>query len=197
MPITARIIPPRAPLVDLTTGKVTNEWFRFFSLLSNGSELSSNRFSETNTGYSPAGTTSLSGVMMGLATGSNPWLLTPQFTGAIRVSITGRMTNVVNGNITRCNLQYGTGTPPVNGAAQTGISFNAVPLESTAPLANQWNVFPSGAGASGLANGWTPFSYEGEADGLTIGAQYWFDLALSVSGGTGFIVINSVEIGEF
>jgi hypothetical protein len=103
----------------------------------------------------PAGTASLTPVMMGLAN-----YVTPRSTGIIRIQVSGVFTNTVNGNGFKTQLFYGTGTAPVNGVA--------IPGSAVAIGAEQGLILPT-AGDGGV------FCCHGHIRGLTSGSTYWFD----------------------
>jgi hypothetical protein len=110
----------------------------------------------------PTGTTSSSLVMMGIGTTYEPGV-----SGIIFAVITGQYGGASgnNNSIIPC---YGTGTPPSNGAAQAGTEFGAGAVPEF-----------KGAGSST-----TPYQFA-FTDVLTLsaGTTYWFDLAMSSSGG--------------
>jgi hypothetical protein len=112
----------------------------------------------------PAGTTSTTYVMMGLG-----HVLSSQVASRLWVSIDGRIANNTNGRETDVVVCCGIGTPPVNGAAQVGTII-------TQPAAF---VATTGGGA------FAPFSLTATVSGITPQMNYWFDLAVKVTGGTG------------
>jgi hypothetical protein len=112
----------------------------------------------------PAGTTSTTYVMMGLG-----HVLSSEVASRLWVSIDGRIANNTNGRETDVVICCGTGTPPVNGAAQVGTII-------TQPAAF---VATTGGGA------FAPFSLTATVSGITPQITYWFDLAVKVTGGTG------------
>lgn len=120
----------------------------------------------------PTGTSSTTGVMMGLA-GS----ITPATSGRVLIIVTGQIFNANGGGyygIT--HIRYGTGTAPTNGAALTGT------------------VGGSTADTYGSAqNERVPFSLSVVLSGLTVGTAYWIDLDLTSSGGL-TSTIQSVSI---
>ena len=65
----------------------------------------------------PTGTTSLTGVMMGLA-----GAITPAVTGKLRFTITGSGNNSTAGDGWIVQLRYGTGAAPANGGALAGAT---------------------------------------------------------------------------
>lgn len=105
----------------------------------------------------PTGTTSGTGVMMGLA-------------GAITPTKTGNIIFVVSGNILATagqscfvNLRYGTGAAPANGAASTGTGMTSSVSSSNAVS--------------------FPFSINGIPATQSLNVALWYDLAVSSSGG--------------
>lgn len=110
----------------------------------------------------PTGTSSTSLVMMGLDVA-----FTPESTGSVWITVVGQLVNSTAGKGVQGNIKTGTGTAPVNGAANTGTSRGV----STA-----WSDVPSTS---------IPFILEGFATGLTLGTAYWCDLAVeAISSGT-------------
>jgi hypothetical protein len=113
--------------------------------------------------YNPAGTTSATYVMMGMAL-----VLTPVVATGGWITADGQITNSSNNSETDAVICYGTGAAPANGDAQTGtIITQPARYKSTA------------------AGDFTPFSLTSVVSGLTAGTPYWFDLAVrAVNGGT-------------
>ena len=124
----------------------------------------------------PTGTTSTTGVMMGLAGSFNP-----QSTGNMTLTISGSVSNNTAGDGVVVQCRYGTGTAPVNGAALTGTSCGSAPLAQN-PSGGTISV-PFSVGASGLVlTKWTP---------------YWFDIGLTaVTGGTATVQNISISAVE-
>ena len=124
----------------------------------------------------PTGTTSASGVMMGLA-----GTLTPVTSTAISVTICGTTSNAsAFGNAWQ--IRYGTGSAPANAAAPTGTAVG--PLLTAAII-------------SGSANQSYPFSVTAIITGLTVGTAYWLDLSLSSTGGVASMInvgVSALEI---
>ena len=125
---------------------------------------------------SPAGTTSATYVMMGLAlplqaaAASNAMLI-----------IAGVIANTVNNAQTDCALFFGTGTPPTNGVAPPAGSVQI----------GQPTSFKSSSGSGGL----TPFSLTGIIP-ITPGQTSWVDLALEASAGTASVSqIDAIGVG--
>jgi hypothetical protein len=124
----------------------------------------------------PAGTTSASTVMMGLAV---PF--TPSRSGNVLITISGEMENSTSGDGVAYVVRVGTGTAPANGAAAAGTQVSASP-----------ELFPD-ASASGLV----PFSITAIATGQSLGVAMWIDLGLSVvNGGTATVANVTVVAAE-
>jgi hypothetical protein len=124
----------------------------------------------------PTGTSSATGVMMGLA-----GTITPATSSVISVTICGTTSNAsATGNQWR--IRYGTGGAPANGAALTGTA--AGPVQTFTVL-------------SGSANTTYPFSVTANITGLTPGTAYWLDLSLASTSGTATIInvgVSAIEI---
>lgn len=111
----------------------------------------------------PTGTTSTTGVMMGLA-----GAITPASSGRIRITISGDVQNNTNGSGFKLGAYYGTGSAPANAAAITGTLSGAVPVGTVA-----------------AANQRIPFTLVVIVTGLVLGTAYWIDLMLgAVTSGT-------------
>jgi len=124
----------------------------------------------------PTGTTSTSGVMMGLAL-----YFTPKFTGRIRMYIFGLAANDTAGDGFTVHGQYGTGTAPANGAPLTGNLLGNI-VQGTAINGGQYTPFAIGAIQTNLA----------------VGTTYWFDLVVAaVTGGTASISFIIAIVEEF
>lgn len=124
----------------------------------------------------PAATTSLTGVMMGLA-----GAFTPAFSGRVLIFVTGTGANsTANDGLTVAG-RYGTGTAPVNAAANTGTSFgNGQTIDSPANAAR------------------SPFALIGVITGLAVGTAHWVDVLLTaLTGGTASLTGLSVSVVEF
>jgi hypothetical protein len=121
------------------------------------------------TPQNPAGTTSATAVMMGLA-GS----IQPQFNTAVLVAFCGSAANSVAAAGGTVQICWGTGTAPANGAALTGTAIGSV----------QAFTSPSAAGK-------VPFCLTAVLTGLTAGTAYWIDLAVAAVGG-GTATVSSV-----
>jgi hypothetical protein len=121
----------------------------------------------------PTGTTSTTGVMCGLGTATyGSTVITPARSGKIFASMQGSLSNSVAGGRTIISLKYGTGTPPVNGAAPTGTS-----------IGGSTNFHPYAANIYG------PFAVSAIITGLTLGVPIWVDLMQQsyTGGGTGTV----------
>jgi hypothetical protein len=117
----------------------------------------------------PSGTTSLTGVMMGIA-GS----IRPEVSGNVLVMITGTFLNTGGGVVAQ--LRYGTGTAPTGGAALTGTAFG-------------------GSITSVLAGGTeeVPFAIQAILSNLFLGTAYWIDLGVAANG-AGTASVKSISL---
>lgn len=124
----------------------------------------------------PAGTTSLTGVMMGLALA-----ITPKRTGRIRIRITGQQGNNTTADGSTVQAAFGTGTAPVNGAAATGTLIGNP---------KTWTSL------TGVLNA----NFELESDptsAQTVGIALWVDLNLkAVTGGTASLANLDTTVEE-
>lgn len=127
---------------------------------------------------SPAGTTSASGVMMGL--GAAGCVITPSYSGRVKVDFQADISNSVASSGNNVSLRYGTGTPPANGAALAGTQVG-----STINGQMQTAAFILPAALTAIITGLTP------------GLAYWFDLSLSTTGGSGTLTSVSCNAMEF
>lgn len=129
----------------------------------------------SSSGFTPVGTASTSRQMMGLG---STWVLTPSFSGRIRISVTGSCANTVALDGGVMNVSFGTGTAPINGAAATGTTFSSQNVN--------WIGSQSAC------------SFYSEASGLMLGTPIWVDLSMAaVTGGTVSVIVASVLIEEF
>jgi hypothetical protein len=95
----------------------------------------------------------------------------------LKIEVKGGMTNNTAGDGAAAKLYYGTAPAPTNGAALTGTQKGTQ---------SQVDYFPT-------ASKYFPFELKTVVPGLTIGTQYWFDLALlAVTGGTAGL--NNLEV---
>ena len=122
----------------------------------------------------PTGTTSLTGVMMGLG---SAFKITPVRSGTVLIILQGSLNNNTTavGDGALINIRYGTGTAPANGAAATGTNpGNTIAFQQ------------STANAQGAAD--NPFTLHGLATGLTLNTAIWIDAALAaITAGTASI----------
>lgn len=121
-------------------------------------------------GSFPTGTSSATGVMQ--AVGST---ITPVGSGKVLVTICGSIQTADATTAGVIQIKYGTGTPPVNGAAPTGTD------------AGGWQELNNAAGSM-IA----PFSVTAIVSGLTPSTTYWFDLHLLSSSGAD--IVNLVKV---
>lgn len=109
---------------------------------------------------SPAATASTTQVMMGLG---SSWTLTPHSSGNVFIMVTGTATTNTAIATVKWGGRFGTGTAPVNGAADTGTHWGPGNDPSTRPSVAAVGV---------------PFALNAIV-ALTPGTTYWFDLAVS------------------
>jgi hypothetical protein len=123
----------------------------------------------------PPGTTSTTPVMMGLAK-----TYTPQSSGNVLVVITGDAATATAAGAYTIGPRYAidTGTPPGNQDPVTGSRINQ--------YADSVLTTPA-------AGGYTAFAFNGTLS-LTPGTEYWFDLALATSSGSGEATIHNISI---
>lgn len=124
----------------------------------------------------PAGTTSLTGVMMGLA---SPF--TPISSGRVAILVTGNGANSLATDGLTIAGRYGTGTAPVNGAANAGTSFgNGLTIDA------------------GINTQRIPWALIGVVTGLVLGTAYWIDtLVTALTAGTATLSNLAVTVVEF
>lgn len=119
----------------------------------------------------PVGTSSIHGVMMGLA-GS----ITPLFDGRVSITVTGSIRNASNNRGGRIQIRYGTGPGPTNGSSIVGIAAGT-PVQ----MINS-NNSPT-----------YPFTLSAVVVGLSIETTYWIDVSLVIING-GTVTLSSVGI---
>ena len=112
----------------------------------------------TKTSTAPTATSTTTFVMMGLACS-----FTPGLTGRVVFIGSGQMQNSNLNDGATVQLYYGTGTPPINGAALPGPAVGIAISQTHTSLV---------AGDSG---GW---SFVFPINTLTVGTTYWLDVAL-------------------
>lgn len=112
----------------------------------------------------PTASSSASILMMGLGSTAH---ITPTYSTRVYFEIFGDVQNSGVTNATGIQLHFGTGTAPVNGAANVGTTLgNPIVMTSTA------------------SNAQVPFKVAGIATGLTPATAYWFDIATNAAAGT-------------
>jgi hypothetical protein len=123
----------------------------------------------------PTGTTSTTGVMMGLR-GS----ITPSGSGYVQFMLSGNISNDTATDGATVRLRYGIGSAPANGAVLQGTTI-ARALSFTLSLAGQK----------------VPFCTQGLISGLVVGTTYWIDASVAaVTGGTATITMLSLSAVE-
>lgn len=132
----------------------------------------------TWTSAAPTGTTSATAVMMGLGGTAT---LTPNTSTRLHITVSFQAANnTVNDGIT-CDLRYGTGAAPTNGAAVTGTLVGIAQTRTSLVAADRAGM-----------------TFSGVITGLTQGTAYWFDVsALAVTGGTASITGVTITAHEF
>lgn len=152
--------------------------------LSNGITNSTNdirlasRASLLATPANPTSTTSGANVHMGF--GVSDCRLATTYGTKMRVTFDGVVTNGTVGQITNVTIRYGTGAGPANGAGVTGTAVGA-----QTPYGNGGAVYQGG------------FSKTAIITGLSPSTTYWFDVVLSVTGGTGSVLSVTFSAEEF
>ena len=120
----------------------------------------------------PTGTTSLTGVMMGLA-----GTITPVVSGKVHISVCGDIAQNTASDGANVQLRTGTGAAPTNGAALTGTTRGS--------LIKQNNV-------SAVVEK-VPFCLIWTVTGLALGTAVWIDVGLAATTG-GTATIADVDI---
>ena len=110
----------------------------------------------------PPVTASQTYVMMGIGI-----LSTTARETAVWVTSDGQISNTANNGHTDVVICFGSGSLPAFGTAQSGTIV-------TAPASY----------VSTAANDYVPYSITGIADNMTVGVDYWFDLAMRAPNGT-------------
>jgi hypothetical protein len=123
----------------------------------------------------PVGNDTTSLEMMGLAVA-----VTPTSTGKVLAVITGTMRGVTVAEPVYSVAMYGTGTAPINGAAQTGTKFG-VGVDSY--------FFTT---SSSTSEG-TPVAFQ-QILSLIPGTAYWFDMAIATSNIAGTATLAAVTV---
>lgn len=120
----------------------------------------------------PAGTASVSLVMMGLGSTAT---ITPTSSGRVHIVVVGSIKNSANNGAVNARLAFGTGAAPANGAAATGTTLGATKATNAATNTEIQT-----------------FALEGYTTGLALSTAIWIDVQLSVGSGTG--TITNVDI---
>lgn len=123
----------------------------------------------------PTGTTSTSGVMMGLA-GS----ITPTSSGVVLFQASGSFATDTAAQSVLAQLRYGTGTAPTNGAAATGTAIGGIATVTLATVNMKY-----------------PFAVQARVTGLTPATAYWFDLTLAGSNGLATKTLTNLSLTAF
>jgi len=137
--------------------------------------INTTSFSPSN----PTGTTSTTGLMMGLSSGATK--ITPTSSGKYLITVTGMIGNSTLADGASVQLRYGSGNGPANAAALTGTTVGV--------LKNM--IASTAAGKQG-------FALTGLVTGLTVGTGYYIDVGLkAVTGGTATIYdldVTAIEL---
>jgi len=113
--------------------------------------------------------------MMGLG---STLKLTPKFSGTVIIKIDSEAKNTADGNGIQFEISYGTGTAPSNGSPTTGTQ-----------------VGPTFERDFWGPNATVGFGTNLEITGLTVGTDYWFDIALrSLGAGSSNATIQNIEV---
>ena len=133
-------------------------------------------------GTNPPGVSGATSKMCGYGTATyGPFLFTPSFSGKVLVIFGFGLQNNTAGATSLATLRYGTGTPPANQGTATGTSGPAYVLTAA------------------TVNAAISTSLSMVITGLTVGTQYWFDIAIA-SGAAGQLTsasggyLNAVEL---
>jgi hypothetical protein len=118
---------------------------------------------------SPTGTTSATGVMLGLSNTAAANIITPAKTGRVLIMINGVVTNSAAGDGAFWHIRTGTGAAPANGAAPSGTQSGG--QQSFTETAISLTV--------------SPFAIQAIVTGLALATPVWIDLVLGrLTGGT-------------
>ena len=125
----------------------------------------------------PAGISSTSGLMAGLA-GS----ITPESLGRVCIIISGNLTNSAGaiGDGAKVRIRYGTGAAPANADALTGTAIGNMVTSVLEEAVSDLQAF----------------SCQAIITGLTIGTAYWIDLAVAAVVG-GSAEVKNLSISAF
>lgn len=106
--------------------------------------------------------------------------ITPSSTGRLLIFVSGSATIPADGGII-VGLRYGTGSPPSFGSVDTGTLIGGP---------RRFQLTASGATTN---SGETIYSFSSFITGLTIGTQYWIDLAVQSMSGAN-VNFNTTQI---
>lgn len=153
----------------------TGEYWRLTATTPTWACIAGSTVTLQTAGVSPTGTTSTTGVMMGLA-----YAFTPVRSGKVFVSIVGTIRNSVTGGNSSAQIRYGTGTAPANGAALTGTAIGAGPGSHAQQTIGQ-----------------APWASSVIITGLTLNTPIWLDLMLACASGGGTATLLGVTAAAF
>ena len=154
----------------------TGQYWRLLTVAPTWAEISPHTFAQFTPG-NPAGTSSLSGVHMGLG---STITFTPVKSGKVMLMITGSIANNTASDGAKVQARFGTGAAPANGAAPTGTASGNQPTLTVADAAGK-----------------IPFCVCVILSGLTLGTAYWFDLLLTaITAGTATITDLTADVVE-
>lgn len=139
-------------------------------------ELKSNISISQSTPANPTGSSTAAFIMMGLA-GS----ITPKSSTKLFVIISGNFQSTAATGGAEIEIQFGTGTAPLNGTISVGTT-----------IGNLTHI-DNGLGAAKLL----PFSIQGIATGLTVGTTYWIDLAQKIVNTASTSNLSNISITAF
>lgn len=130
----------------------------------------------------PVGTTSSTGVMMGLGGVTN---ITPATSGRVLIVISGTIKNSTGDSGAKVQARYGTGAAPVNGDALTGTAIGGL-VQCHMVASGSTNLPPI-----------APFSVQAIVSGLSVATTYWIDASLAIiTSGTATITDVSISVIE-
>ncbi|MBS1902257.1 MAG: hypothetical protein JSS75_00960 [Bacteroidetes bacterium] len=173
---------PSGGTANLLYSATDSRWVVMSSSLGN---VSSTGTSLQVTPSDPTGTSSGTGVMMGLGSSAS---FTPTKSGKVLIIISASENNNAGGNGGQMQIRYGTGSAPSNGAALTGTTAGNLAQGSPSD--------PSGAN-SAQHHETIPMTCNAVVS-MTVGTTYWIDVSVAqIGGGTAEIVGVSISAIEF